>query len=386
MESEPQLTRPSLRELLSALSDAATGGTAGASEDAWREALDPHRDTPSGEAHPAWFVRVLVGFGAWVSALLFALAAGASGIAKTPESLGVLGLLAFAGGVVLRRAARGEFPVQLALAASIGGRMMVYGSVFNHGEGPAAWCVALVLEAVGLAAYPDVVGRFVATLGLCVAAFGLGDALHLPVLSRQVLILSLAASATWIWLREPTLLAARAAPFQRPVGFGLVVALMGALLVDLWKRPDGQQWHFSLIAAGLTALLLVVEREVLRETLAHHRRVLGYRIAAPRNKGPTAPAPPETRALVYAGTLALGALGQLAPGLMGALLVMALGAHRRNRLLFGMAALFLAFFGSHFYYSLGLTLLAKSGVLFASGLVCLALRLPLARAAEESSS
>jgi uncharacterized membrane protein len=89
---------------------------------------------------------------------------------------------------------------------------------------------------------------------------------------------------------------------------------------------------------------------------------------------------------VYGGTLALGALGQFAPGLMGALLVMALGAHRRNALVFGLAALFLVFSGSHFYYSLSMSLLAKSGVLLGSGLLCLALRLPLARAAKEAAS
>jgi uncharacterized membrane protein len=58
---------------------------------------------------------------------------------------------------------------------------------------------------------------------------------------------------------------------------------------------------------------------------------------------------------------------------------MALGAHRRNALLFGLASLFLVFFGSHFYYTLSMSLLAKSGVLLGSGLLMLALRLPLAR-------
>ncbi len=361
--------RPSLREILPPTAD----------DDRCRAALVAPRD----EGHAPWYV--LVGFGAWVSAILFVIAALVSGIADSRAALGALGLTAFAVGVILRRSARSDFPVQLALAMSLGGRVTLYTALFErHEPTTVVWAVALALEILSVAAYADAVGRFLATLGACSALVGLTDALHLPWPAMPLATLVIAAGATAIWQREPALLARGLASIQRPVGFGLVVALMTALLADLWTKGSPDRGRFSVAAVGLTLLLLVVEREALRRALAHARPRGGYRAAAPRDDDPSlpaAPAPPETRAIVYGGTIAIGALGQLAPGLMGALLVMALGAHRRNRLLFALAAAFLIFFGSHFYYNLSMTLLAKSGVLLGSGLLMLGLRLPLARRA-----
>src|SRR5262249_40120335 len=58
----------------------------------------------------------------------------------------------------------------------------------------------------------------------------------------------------------------------------------------------------------------------------------------------------------------------------GALGVLLLGHHRRDVLLMGLASAALLLFGAAFYYQLHLTLLAKAGVLCASGGVLLALR------------
>jgi hypothetical protein len=160
-----------------------------------------------------------------------------------------------------------------------------------------------------------------------------------------------------------------------------VVAFLFALFPDVLEGDHGSHPRWAVVSAGATVLLLWVERDALRAALAKGASLAGYRMPGHASDAPRAPAPPETRAVVYGGTVAIGALGQLAPGLMGALLVMALGAHRRSAILFGLASLFLVFFGSHFYYSLSMTLLAKSGVLAGSGLLMLALRLPLARRA-----
>jgi hypothetical protein len=375
------LEKPSLREVIA---EVGRRGSGRVSEEGARAALEESH----GDAGAPWYVRVLVGVGAWVSAILFAIGAGLSGIADSKVALGVLGLTAFAGGVALRRVAKGEFPVQLALAASMGGRLTFYAAVSDHREGARTFAAALALETLGVFVYPDAVGRFVATLGSCAAAFGLVAELQLPWPSRQLVVLAIGALATALWLREPEILSgrafgARAAPLQRPVGFGLVVALLFVLLSELPDRGAG--WHlsdrFSVTAAGLTALLLWVERDVLRDALASGTKAAGYRLPGDAAEAAHGPAPPEARALVYGGTLAIGVLGQFAPGLVGALLVMALGAHRRSVLLFGLASLFLVFFGSHFYYSLSMSLLAKSGVLLGSGLLMLALRLPLARRA-----
>jgi uncharacterized membrane protein len=72
--------------------------------------------------------------------------------------------------------------------------------------------------------------------------------------------------------------------------------------------------------------------------------------------------------------VALGALGQGKPGLLGALLGMVVSFHGRDRLGAGVATAFLVVFGVHFYYDLALTLWVKAGVLVGSGLVLLAVR------------
>jgi uncharacterized membrane protein len=67
------------------------------------------------------------------------------------------------------------------------------------------------------------------------------------------------------------------------------------------------------------------------------------------------------------------------PGILAATIVLALGFQRGNRILLGLAAIFLAIFLIAFYYNLEVTLLAKSLLLLAAGLLLLGLRALLAR-------
>jgi uncharacterized membrane protein len=73
-------------------------------------------------------------------------------------------------------------------------------------------------------------------------------------------------------------------------------------------------------------------------------------------------------------TVLLGLLTLSTPGLIAAVAVLTLGFDRRNRILIGIAAVFLVKFASVYYYSLRMTLLAKSVVLVASGVLLLAAR------------
>ncbi len=66
------------------------------------------------------------------------------------------------------------------------------------------------------------------------------------------------------------------------------------------------------------------------------------------------------------------------PGIIASLAAFTLALHRRSLVLFGCACLFLVGFTVSFYYSLSLTLLAKSGILVGSGLILLLGRLYIA--------
>ena len=75
--------------------------------------------------------------------------------------------------------------------------------------------------------------------------------------------------------------------------------------------------------------------------------------------------------MLLAGVGVLAVTAHNSPGILGALLVLGLGYQRRDRLLSGLAVLFLAVFLSAYYYHLELTLLEKSAALAASGAVLL---------------
>jgi uncharacterized membrane protein len=149
----------------------------------------------------------------------------------------------------------------------------------------------------------------------------------------------------------------------RPIGYGLVLAL---LLIETFRLFGAERWfgmaetapnwiqlHGPLIGRGILAALLI-----------------WVALAAARREGVQ---PPSRYALFAAGAaLVVGLLGLGAPGLASALLILLLGFAAGNRVLLGLGILSLLGFVGHFYYSLHLTLLEKSGLLAVTGLCLLA--------------
>ena len=75
-----------------------------------------------------------------------------------------------------------------------------------------------------------------------------------------------------------------------------------------------------------------------------------------------------------AGTVLVSLPALWTPGVLAAVIVIVLGLQRANRLLLGLGAAFLAVFLIAFYYHLDVTLLVKSLLLLATGLLLLGLR------------
>jgi uncharacterized membrane protein len=140
-----------------------------------------------------------------------------------------------------------------------------------------------------------------------------------------------------------------------------VTGLLGVLLFssffavadDLVRGPRSARvnaWHLgSVTTIGITIALMALMAAILHE----HRRRNNVTAATP---------------------LVLGLLTLSTPGIVAALTLLILGFDRRNRILIGLAVVFLVKFASVYYYSLQLTLLEKSIVLAASGLLLLAVR------------
>lgn len=303
-------------------------------------------------ASAPWFVRVLVGLGAWIASLFLTLFVGL-GLGRSAEPLVPLGLLLVGGAIAMRRGVVGwqsDFAEQFALAMLLTGQLcLLVGLGETSHDETLVSASMLVLQAPVVAFFPDPVGRFLAVLAAAGALLALllqADASS----AWDLAVLLTALPAGLLWWRRTSLLAGSRAEVVHPAGYGLVTACFGFLLASL----------ANLYAEGRPGPL---STGVL---------TLGLAFLADRLLGP--------RRTLFQGGLTLGILVALggatlqAPGVMASLGVLVLGFRARERVLVGMAWVFLAVFLTGFYYNLDVTLLEKSGILVASGALLLALR------------
>lgn len=308
----------------------------------------------SGERDAApWFVRVLIGFGAWVSAVFLVLFLFAADLVSESGAAVVPGIVFLVAAFLLRRRAGGsDFLQQLALAVWLVGQVL---TILGVGDGydsvAAAALVSLVVQGATIRWFPDAVARFLATCFAAVSVGALLDDVDMPF-ALDVTVLAVAVPAGFLWWRRPAALAGPLAEAVHPVAYGLVTSAF-LLLLTTFGDPFEHGGGVGLVAgAGLTGAVAVMAWILL-----------GRQVTTPPGLG------------VIGGLLILGAaMMTSAPGVMAGVGALLLGFRARDRVLLGMAWLFLAVFLTGFYYDLEITLLEKSGLLAASGAVLLALR------------
>ncbi|PSJ38412.1 DUF4401 domain-containing protein [Allosphingosinicella deserti] len=323
-----------------------------------------------------WFVRVMLGIAGWIGAFFLILFVGAAFefIMKSPAFAVGAGAACCAGAFALFRGFDGnDFAEQFGLAVSLAGQILMIIGLADYLEpeqGPFYFLVA-ALQVVLAVAVPNFIHRVLAASGAAIAlALGINQ-LGLPGLSAPLL----AAGLAWIWL-EPRRWAAKGR-LWRPIGYGLV---LGLLLIETFRLVGAARWfgladhapgwirlHGPLIGRCAIAALLVwvAIAETKREGFA-----------------------PTSRVALVAGGAALlfGLLALGAPGLGSALLILLLGFAAGNRILLAVGILSLLGFVAHFYYSLHLTLLEKSGLLAITGLCLLAAHVLLRRGVAASGT
>jgi hypothetical protein len=319
-----------------------------------RDALEAHA-----RAETPWYLRLLVGMGAWIGSwFLLAFAFGFLALilsGAVEQAAVVMGAALVMAGVGLRRAGSGELVRQLSLVGSFTGQMMVIGGVGATSESvPASALTALVLCAILVVVFHDKVHRFASTVIATVALALLFWEVRLPFRS-DILAIVLAAVPLVIWRFADPAWRQELAEMLDPIAYGAIVSLLVGLLVDAaiplagglvdWRGPG-----LATVAAVTGALLWLT-----KDVFAEHGVGTG---------GPD---------VVLAGVaLAVFAwLTRSTPALIATLLLIVLGFDRRRPLLMGLATAFFLGFGALYYYNLDMTLLAKSGVLVGSGLVCL---------------
>ena len=325
-------------------------------------------DRPEREAEPApWYVRVMLGIAGWIGALFLIGFIGATFITLMEDAASALVLGAACcgcAGFLFVKFREIDFAEQFALALSLAGQGLIafgLGSALPSG-GPSLYLAIALVEAGLAIAIPNFLHRVLTSaaaavlLSLAIAELEL-HGLAAPLLSAVLVFVWLDPRR---WAREGRL--------WRPIGYGAVLAL---LLVETFRlfgatwlfgfRPEDLGWsavYGPIVGRALTAAVLVWTAAALA------RRELAER---------------STFALAVGAALALGVVSLAAPGLASALLVLLLGFAAGNRLLLALGVLSLLGFVSHFYYSLHATLLEKSALLAAAGIVLLAAHWALGR-------
>lgn len=364
------MSAPSMNAVLAALIEEGRLDASGAARAA--EALaSPATATP-------WYLRILAGFGGWLAALfltgffLVTLFLSESGMPSLSDLL-PFGILLLGGAILLRREQRGTFSNQLALAASLTGQVLVVLGVQPIGvEGSAL--LVLLMQVLLIVFYVDQTHRVLSTL---IAVFAIqmlflasiwwwpenlvlasdGALVLLPVFALPGV---LGIVSTRLWLRESACASPGPARLLRPIAYGLVIGLFGLLLPSAYPFHYG--WPGGMFFWGPmwpSAILLGAGLLYLVHTLLKERGLPPFGAFA---------------LSAYGAVLLLLLPALRAPGLIAALTVLLLGFRRGNRLLMGIALVFLAVFLSAYYYSLSLSLLLKSVALVGSGAVLLGLR------------
>jgi len=302
-----------------------------------------------------WYVRLLSAFGAWLAAALLAGFFVAAELFKHGGGALAFGLLLLAAACVVRSRVRNDFAVQAALAAAVAGEALVLVGADDawHLRDQKLALLALALNAAVVVALADPVGRFLAS------AFAVGCALFVAYDERWeglviLVLLLLGAGTLAVWLAPPSWGGARWRAIRPPLGVALAAGFLGGLALILADHPWRDRSGDVLLTAGITALAACLVAWILRA----HRGSLRS----------------EAGIVALVGIVLLGAVGWRTPGIVGATAVLALGYHRREVVLFGLAIAAFVGFAGWYYYSLELTLLEKSGVLALSGAVALGAR------------
>jgi hypothetical protein len=318
-----------------------------------------------------WYMRAAVALGAWVATILVITSFAAIVRPRSELSWVVIGALLMTAAIVARRHATGEFPRWASVAVALAGHGMVtFGLAAMGADSVVRGALACFVTAAALIwLMPDYTLRFMATLSGGSAVIVALIALRLPH-GFDVGIAAVVAALAYVWRGALRTRADSIAAILEPVGYALMIVLFAALLGRTLATSAHTQWSLELgketgrlgpISTVACALALVA---LTWKVLDEH----GASLSAPLSFA------------LLAGAALLGVTTFDSPGIVAGVAALMLAFDRRDRVLLGMATIFLLVFGSFYYYSLQLTLLQKSGVLVGSGLLLLGIRHRMVRA------
>ncbi|MEX2496439.1 MAG: DUF4401 domain-containing protein [Woeseia sp.] len=306
-----------------------------------------------------WYVRAMVGFGAWLASLFVIGSVAGIGIAVGGVTLLGIGLVVAA--VALRKQSDNDFLVQSALAGSLAGQaMLAWGIADLTGGNEELLCAMIIaISAVLFFVFPDRIHR---VLSVLFAASALTALIYLLEMNALVPVLGPAFAGALVMVQEKRsrLIAGGFGELVRPLENGLMLSAFGCLMLStVYVLPElgldfvvyPRPWISTVL---LGALFLYVGSRTWPPLLEHAGKA-----AAPG---------------VYALMVLVIAVAWAVPGLLLALIVVMLGAATGNRSFVGAGIAFLTLFITAYFYAIETTMLTKSITLIATGATILLAR------------
>ncbi|MGD1984389.1 MAG: DUF4401 domain-containing protein [Chromatiaceae bacterium] len=308
-----------------------------------------------------WYIRAMVGLGAWLASLL--LIGFVASFSMTMESGFIfIGMALIVGAVLIRRRSENDFLVQSALAASLAGLgLAAYGIADTIGSEEVEIFLGVLLVASGALffLFPDRIHRVLMVL---LATGSLTMQAYRWEMNALVPLLGPAFTAVLILLqmRLPGLVATRFAPLVRPLMNGLMLSAFGTLLLStLYVLPElgleyafyPRPWISTILFGGL---FLYVGRLIWPTVV---------------------PGADSRTLLVLYGIMATAVVSAwAAPGLLLGLILVMLGA-AVGRTTFTAAGIgFFVVFLASYFYGIQVDMLTKSIALTATGVLILIAR------------
>ncbi|MBT8122303.1 MAG: DUF4401 domain-containing protein [Gammaproteobacteria bacterium] len=307
-----------------------------------------------------WYIRTMVGFGAWLASLL--LIGFIAGFSIAMEGgYAIIGILFITGAVFFRHQSNSDFVVQSSLAVSLAGQaLFAWGFTDVTGNEVKGFLAAVASMSLLLFfILPDRIHRVLMVLFFTGSLIGLTYAwdwnalvpLYGPVF---------AALLVYLYQQRGVLLASRFGKLVQPLVNGLLLSAFGALLLStIYVLPElGDELNYYprpwISTIGLGVLFLYMGSLVWPELVSDAGK--------------------PAMVLLYALMLAVIAGAWNAPGLLLAMIVVMLGASAGHRTFIGAGIAFLAVFIAAYFYGIEMTMLTKSITLVATGSVVLLAR------------
>lgn len=317
-----------------------------------------------------WYVRTMVGFGAWLSSLLLIGFVGGIGLAAKGGFV-IIGLGLMVAAVILRQRSDNDFMVQSTLATSLAGQgLLAYGiaEVTGGNDWEVVLMAAIPISTALFFLFPDrihrVISVLIATTSLSILIFAWDLNFVVPFMGP-----AFAAFFVLLYKCQARIMGNGRGALVRPLMTGLMLTAFGYLmLTTIYILPEvrvdevfyPRPWISTVL---LGALFFYVGSLIWPQLSRDSNRNDSY--------------------VLYGLMLLIVIAAWANPGLLLALIVTMLGAASGNRSYIGAGIGFLVVFTGAYFYGIEISMLTKSMTLVASGVAVLLARWILLKTMQE---